>query len=130
MAISRTILILLAFGVVLGAEDQASRLVRAAQRAQRSGDSLQAYQLFTQATVLNPSNAQYALQWNMLRERLGLSAQISLGDDAEDAARRISVEGISPSEVIAGRLALPPPRLQVSTERRSFDLRGAITTAC
>ncbi|MGH9648686.1 MAG: type II secretion system protein GspD, partial [Bryobacteraceae bacterium] len=34
------------------------------------------------------------------------------------------MEGISPSEVIAGRLALPPPKLQVSSERRSFDMRG------
>lgn len=124
MAISRTWLILLAFGAVLGADDQAGRLFRAAQRAQRSGDSLQAYQLYTQASAADPSNAQYALQRHMLREWAALSAQISLGDDADDAARRIAVEGISPSEVTAGRLALPPPRLQVSAERKSFDLRG------
>ena len=124
MAISRTILILLAFGTVLGAEDQAGRLFRAAQRSQRSGDSFQAYQLYSQAAVLNPANAQYALNRNILREWSARAAQISLGDDAENAARRITVEAISPSEVMAGRLALPPPRLQVSAERRSFDLRG------
>jgi general secretion pathway protein D len=34
------------------------------------------------------------------------------------------VEGISPSEALAGRLTLPPPRLQVSSEKHSFDVRG------
>ena len=124
MAISRIGLILLVFGTVLGAEDQAGRIFRAAQRAQRSGDSLQAYQLYAQAAALKPANAQYTLNRNMLREWAAGAAQLSLGDDAEGAARRITLEGISPSEVIAGRLALPPPRLQVSSERRSFDLRG------
>jgi general secretion pathway protein D len=124
VAISRTILILLAFGAVLGADDQAGRLFRAAQRAERSGDSFQAYQLYTQATLQDPSNAQYALHWNVLREWAARSAQLSLGDDAEKAARKISVEGLSPSEVIAGRVALPLPRLQDSAERHSFDLRG------
>jgi general secretion pathway protein D len=124
VAISRTVLILLAFGVALGAEDQAGRLFRAAQRAQRSGDSLQAYQLYTQAASLKPANAEYAVRRDLLRQWAGLTAQISLGDDAEDAARRITVEGLSPSEVMAGRLALPPPRLQGSQEKRSFDLRG------
>ena len=121
---SRIGLILLAFGTILGAEDQAGRIFRAAQRAQRSGDSLQAYQLYAQAAALDPVNAKYTLNRNMLREWAAGAAQVSLGDDAEDAARRITLEGISPSEVIAGRLALPPPRLQVSAERRSFDLRG------
>jgi general secretion pathway protein D len=121
----RTGLILLAFAWVLGAEDQAGMLFRAAQRAQRSGDSLQAYQLYTRAAALDPSNAEYTLHRNALRDWAALSAQITLGgDEAEDAARRITVEGISPSEALAGRLALPPPRLQVSSDKHSFDVRG------
>ena len=124
MAISRIGLILLAFGATLGAEDQAGRLFKAAQRAQRSGDSLQAYQLYTQAAALKPGNVQYTLNRDMLRAWADHATQISLGDDAEEAARRITVEALSPSEVIVGRLALPPARLQVSPERRSFDLRG------
>jgi general secretion pathway protein D len=120
----RTGLILLAFATFVRAEDQAGRLFRAAQRVQRSGDSLQAYQLYTRAAAVDPFNAQYALYRNLLRDWAGLSAQVSLSDDADDAARRITVEGISPSEAMAGRLALPPPRLQGSAEKRSFDLRG------
>jgi len=117
-------LILLALASVLRAEDSGERLFRSAQRAQRSGDSFQAYQLYSRAAALNPSNAQYILYRNMLRDWAALSSQISLGDDAEVAAGRITVEGLSPSEVIAGRLALPPPRLQGSPEKRNFDLRG------
>jgi general secretion pathway protein D len=124
VAIFRIGLILLAFGAILGAEEEASRVFRAAQRAQRAGDSLQAYQLYSQAAALKPANAQYTLNRDLLRQWAALNAQISLGDDAEDAARKITVEALSPSEVIAGRPALPPAKLQVSTERRSFDLRG------
>ncbi|HYV61446.1 MAG TPA: hypothetical protein VE958_02160, partial [Bryobacteraceae bacterium] len=124
MGLFRTGLILLAFATFVRAEDQAGRLFRAAQRFQRSGDSLQAYQLYTRAAAVDPFNAQYALYRNLLRDWAGLSAQVSLSDDADDAARRITVEGISPSEAMAGRLALPPPRLQGSAEKRSFDLRG------
>jgi general secretion pathway protein D len=120
----RTGLILLAFGTALGAEDQATRVFRAAQRVQRSGDSFQAYQLYTRAAALDPLNKRYALQRNQLQDWAALSAQIALGDDADLAAARITVEGISPSDAIAGRMALPPPRLQVSSARHSFDLRG------
>jgi hypothetical protein len=128
VALFRTGLILLALAAVLGAEDQAGRLFRAAERSRRSGDSLQAYQLYTQAAALDPSNVQYALHRNALRDWAALSAQISLGDslgdEAADAARRITVEGLSPSEAIAGRVALPSPRLQGSAQKQSFDLRG------
>ena len=126
MALFRTGLILLAFVSAAGADDPAGRLFRAAQRAQRSGDSFQAYQLYSQAAALKPTNSQYTLHRNLLREWAGMAAQVAsaLGDDAEDAARRITVEGLSPSEVIIGRLALPPARLQGSAEKHSFDLRG------
>ena len=121
----RSILILLAFSSVLGAEDQAGRIFRAAQRAQRAGDSLQAYQLYSQAADLKPTNTQYTLNREMLRQWAALAAQVSLQDDAAaDAARRITVEALSPSEATLGRLALPPPRLQSSAGKRSFDLRG------
>ncbi len=137
-------MILLAFCAVLRAEDQAGRLFRAAQRVQRSGDSFQAYQLYTRAAALDPSNAEYALHRNLLRDWAALSAQVSSvdssgdasadslgdatsaspGDEAEAAARRITVEGISPSQASFGRPALPPPRLQDSAGKHSFDLRG------
>jgi hypothetical protein len=128
----RTGLILLALAAGLGAEDQAGRLFRAAQRVQRSGDSFQAFQLYSQAAALDPANAQYALHRNFLRDWAALSAQVSLGDslgdapgdDADDAARRITLEGVSPSEAIDGRVALPLARLHVSPEKHSFDLRG------
>lgn len=124
VTIFRIGLILLALGTVLGAEDRAARLSRAAERARRAGDNFQAYQLYTRAAALAPGNAQYALQRNQLREWASIAAQLTLGDDAEEAAQRISVERLSPSEVIAGRLALPPPRLRGSSKRQSFDLRG------
>lgn len=126
MPIFRTGLILLAFAVLLGAEDKAARVFRAAERMERTGDSLQAYQLYTQAAALNSANPQYALRRDALHDWAALAAQVTLSpaDEAEESARRITVEGMSPSEVIAGRLALPVPRLKGSREKKSFDLRG------
>ena len=125
MSVFRTGLILLAFGSLLGAAEQATRIFRAAERAHRAGDSFQAYQLYSRAAALDPSNVDYALHRNLLRDWAALSAQVSVGgDDADLAAERITVEGVSPSEVIAGRLALPQPRLKGSAGTKNFDLRG------
>ena len=125
MRVFRSGLILLAFGSLLGAADQATRAFRAGERAHRAGDSFQAYQLYTRAAALDRSNAEYALHRNLLRDWAALTAQLSVGgDDAEIAADRITIEGLSPSEVIAGRLALPPARLTGSADKKNFDLRG------
>ena len=130
MTVFRTGLILLVFGPLLGAADQATRIFRAAERAHRAGDTFQAYQLYSRAAALAPSKAQYALHRSLLRDWAAYAAQVSLGgDDAELAAGRITVEGLSPSEAIAGRLALPPPRLKGSAENKSFDLRGTARLA-
>ena len=124
----RTALILFVFVASLPARDRAARVFRAAERVQRSGDTLQAYQLYTQAAALDPSKPQYALHRDALRDWAALAAQVKLVDpsrgDSEDAARRISVEGISPSQAIGGRLALPLPRLRPTAAKTSFDLRG------
>ena len=125
MSVFRTGLILLAFGWVLGAANQATRVFRAGERAHRAGDSFQAYQLYSRAAALDPSNADYALHRNLLRDWAALAAQVSAGgDDADLAADRITIEGLSPSEVIAGRLALPPASLAGSADKKSFDIRG------
>ena len=118
-------LILLVFGSVLGAADEAERLYRAAQRAQRAGDSLQAYQLYAQAAALAPSKREYALQRSLLHDWASLAAQVSsTGDDADRAAQQVQLEGMSPSQTTAGRQASPAqavrPRITtVSTRCRA-----------
>ena len=125
MSVFRSGLILLAFGSLLGASDQATRVFRAGERAHRAGDSFQAYQLYSRAAALDPSNADYALHRNLLRDWAAFSAEVSTGgDDADLASNRITIEGLSPSEVIAGRLALPPASLKGSADKKSFDIRG------
>jgi general secretion pathway protein D len=127
VSVFRIGLILLLLVSALAAADTATRMFRAGERAQRAGDSLQAYQLYARAALLEPSNAAYALHRNLLRDWAAYSAQISsgpFGDDAEQAAEKITVEGLSPSEAIAGRQALPLPHLNGSAEKKSFDIRG------
>lgn len=48
----------------------------------------------------------------------------ALEDDSERMAQRITIEGLSPTDVIASQAALPPPRLEGAGGRKSFELRG------
>src|ERR1041385_6375589 len=85
VSVSRIGLILLAFSAATGAADQASHLSRAAARAQRKGDTLQAYQLYSRAAALDPSKPEYALHRSLLRDWAALSAQASLAEPGDDA---------------------------------------------
>ena len=68
VSVFRIGLILLLLVSALAAADTATRMFRAGERAQRAGDSLQAYQLYARAALLEPSNAAYALHRNLLRD--------------------------------------------------------------
>jgi general secretion pathway protein D len=117
-----------------GAAEDFSALLRAARRAEALGDSLNAFFLYGRAAAADPSRRLPALAMQGLGTRLLQSASVVAGRDlAAEAsldpemrmARRIAVEQLSPSEVIESEAALPPVRLRPSSERRSFDLRGA-----
>ncbi|MEI9813573.1 MAG: type II and III secretion system protein [Acidobacteriota bacterium] len=125
---------LLALGLGLSAWAEDARqdalvVYRAAQKAEAAGDSLNAFFLYGRAATLDPSNAILALQQQAVKSRL-LQTSVAIPglDPALDPeirmANRISLEQLTPSEVIEGDPALAPLRLKDSTERRSFDLRG------
>lgn len=114
---------------ILGrAADDAEAIFRAGQRAEAAGDTVNALMLYARAADLDPDNLRFLLQQNRLQIRTGQLVETVLGPDPEDeagrAAFRLATEQLSPSDVLGGEEALPPPLLRDSGERHSFDLRG------
>jgi len=99
-----------------------------AQRAERSGDTFRAYLLYTRAAALEPSNVVFISRKNAIQAWAALAPQVGLDIppdlQASDAATRIALEGLAPSEAIGDRESLGAPRLKGSSEKKNFNLRG------
>ena len=111
------------------AQDTVRPFVKAAQRAEAAGDTLNAFFLYGRAAASEPANSLLALQGKSLGARLMREAATVYGmdpalDPATRMANRIVTEELSPTDVIESDAALAPPRLAASTERKLFDLRG------
>ena len=114
--------LVLTASAICAAEDEAARLFAAGEKAGRSGDSLQAYLLYSQAARLEPGNALYARKQAALRGAAPLSRPAVLAPDPaiETVAAQLQAEGIVEAGVLA---AEPPPVLEPSPGRHSFDLK-------
>jgi general secretion pathway protein D len=120
-------LIILGLAPVGRGDDRAGRLYQAAQRAERAGNALNAYLLYSQAAALEPANAAYAFRKNALEARALLTSQIQPEPEPAGASRSrvlVPIEELSPLEMQQAREAAPPPRLEGSDARHTFDLRG------
>ncbi len=113
-----------------------ARLFDQAQAAERSGDTFGAYLLYARAAALEPSNVLFVSRKNALQAWAALAPQVSTqvnldsssGDRpdlrASDAAIRIALEGLAPSEALEDRESLAAPHLKGSSEKKNFDVRG------
>jgi general secretion pathway protein D len=111
------------------AQDAAQPLLQAARRAEAAGDTLNAFFLYGRAAASSPGDASLALQGRFLGDRLLQTAATTVGlDPARNPetlmANRIATEELSPTDAIESEAALAPPRLNPSTDRKPFDLRG------
>jgi len=86
---------------------------------------LHAYLLYARAAALDPKNVQYAAKKMALRTIAEVSSREELAPDpAESAARPVAGASLSAVELAETPLAIAPPRLKASTEKKSFDLKG------
>jgi hypothetical protein len=109
----------LLFIVVPGfAGDPGAVFAKEARRAESRGDFMRAYLLYAQAAALNPKNTEYALRRAVLRPAASLRESPSQASSASPLIGEVSTR-----EIDSARAALPPPRLQPSAERKSFDLQ-------
>jgi hypothetical protein len=115
--ISVAALLLVCSGLV-GAGPDARRLFQQAQKAEKSGDVVRAYILYSQAVTLEPYNPEYWRRRELMRLATTLRPQPVAAPVAQPApipAARTPVEERQP---------LPPAELQAKPGRMDLELRG------
>jgi len=106
------------------AASDADRFYKAAQKAERAGDVLHAYLLYSRAAALEPQNAEYAAKKAALRGLAALSSRQELAKDPAESTAEAQESSLSPVELRDARDPIAPPRLAGSNLRKNFDLRG------
>jgi len=99
---------------------------------------MRAYLLYTQAVEFEPKNSQFIARKNALQVWAALAGHAISGTEAISGndpdeyagigADRIALEGLSPSEALESQMSAAAPHLNISTERKNFDLRGTART--
>lgn len=131
------------FCVPAVSSDFAESLFKAAEKAERAGDTLHAYLLYSRAAAADPHNAAYAAKKTALRGIATLSAREEPGADPaipdpdadpdaidDDAETRPDPDASAPDpdenarDLMDARHALPPPRLVASPDKMDFNLKG------
>ncbi len=114
----RVLAIVICVATACFGSDFAERLYKAGRRAERQGDTLQAYLLYTRAAALDPANATYAAHKTALRPVAEIGIEDRLDPEAAESPGNALIN--APED----REALPPPELAGSKEKKSFDLKG------
>ena len=109
-----------------------------AQKAERKGELVRAYLLYSEAAAFDPSNLQYWLRAKTLETRasaygkkkageppvlVGAPADAALKNRKEEAEAP-ETEPVTEAELAEARQAQPPLEVKTGGERRSFDIRG------
>ncbi len=100
----------------------------AAQAAEKAGDHVQAYLLFTRAANLEPANAIYKAKRNALISGTGLMGRDTtiLPVEREDDGRWRGITGsLTAKDLAEARIAMPPPKIEALPGVKNFDLQGA-----
>ncbi|MBZ5601106.1 MAG: type II and III secretion system protein [Acidobacteriia bacterium] len=110
------------------AGSDAERFFKAGERAEKAGDVLNAYLLYSRASTLEPRNYQYLARKNALKTITALSARQELAPDPADPDSKkkdpLQETDFNATERMEARDAVPPPRLKGSGQKKSFDLKG------
>ncbi len=121
----------------LGADETAVQLFRDAQKAEKEGQTVRAYLLYSQAAVKDPTNLLYWTKAQALRP-IASMAQPEIGaamgsGSSEESASETSKAAIDPDIVgtvsewdilDAKRRPLPPRDLKAAPGNKDFKLRG------
>ncbi len=120
------------------ANDLADSLFEAGQQAEKGGDILHAYILYSRAAALDPRNLDFAAKMTALGAVAAMSVkEVHLpdpqpaatdADDEDDDAQVADTSPLTRLEEKQAREALPPVRLLASPELLSFNLKGDART--
>ena len=117
---------LLALMAISAYADTAEQLFHRAKKAEKNGDILRAYALYTQASFLEPKNAEYEGRSMALRSTALNGANVNLAPATleKDLAPDRSGTNITDEDRAAMARLRPPPDVKGSAERRKFALSG------
>jgi type II secretory pathway component GspD/PulD (secretin) len=112
---------LIFFGLALGlhAAESAQDLARAAERAEKRGDKLQAFLYYARAAALDPSNSEYQIRRNTIEASDGFIDTKAADPDERETDRILRESGQKIDITL-----IAPPALKGSAEKKSFNLRG------
>jgi general secretion pathway protein D len=118
-----TFALLCVAGVVCLGDDFAERLYKAGQKAEKAGDVVHAFLLYSRAAALEPANVEYAMRKAALQADAAMSAKTDVALPVE-GREEISAEPLTDSELAEARTARQPPRLKGPEGLKSFDFSG------
>lgn len=135
LPVSRAVLLCLAAALAVWAgSPTAAQLAKEAKKAERSGDVVRAYLLYSQAAALDPKQPQYWSHAVALRTRATLDAKVlPLPPGLNQASSAPEVPPppppgfftrISDEELAELRRIKPPPELTALPGTKTLDLRG------
>ncbi len=120
--------VLLQLGPQVFAADSAAKIYEEARKAERAGQMVQAYVLYSQAAALEPDNQFYGLKAQAMQARAALEsppkppAATTLGGAIH--VDFSAFDSITAKDLSSARQLLPPIKLQPGPGRKDFDLRG------
>jgi general secretion pathway protein D len=119
----------LCFALLMGSVSRgavsADQLFQQAQKAERAGQTVSAYLLYSQAAAADPNNLAYWMRAQTLRPLASLmNTQPAPHDIAPDKIDRTLFGSISDEDLEQARKPLPPPTLKATPGRQDFDLKG------
>lgn len=118
------VLISLGLSISCWAADNAAEIAKAAQQAERRGDTLQAFVLYSRAAALDPTNLEYQLRKANLQADPKF-VQVATADSDPEATVSNDSED---AKLIEDKTPSSPATLKGSPERKNFDLRGDART--
>lgn len=104
----------------------AEQLFKDAQKAERAGQIVHAYLLYSQAAAADPANFTYWERAQALRPMAALmkDAERPPNDLPADKIDKTLFGSVSDREIDQARQPLPPPQLQAAPGRMDFNLHG------
>ncbi len=119
---SALMLLLMAAGLLSASDKEGRRLFADGQKAERAGDVVRAYLLYSQAVTQAPYNLDYWLRSQTLRVKALLQAKPA---EAQTPASQANAPSVATSETLSSaRQPQPPQELKASPNRRDLDLQG------
>ena len=131
---------LLVASVLPGADVKRAEIrFKDAQKAERKGELVRAYLLYSEAAAFDPSNLQYWLRAKTLETRasaygkkksgvppvlVGVPADAAMKNRKQEAEVAEAPEPVTEAELAEARQAQPPLKVKAGGGRLSFDFRG------